>query len=117
MIGDLSEDEWKASLQKSEKDMRVRTAKTHILQLFSGGIQEIIQQLLQEDHNKTTIKNQIDDLVKYCNKCFEDVSKQFNRKLKPIDVLERYRPPTPRQPATATATANTTATTTANTLI
>jgi len=122
MTGDLTEEEWKASLQRSEKDMRVRTAKTHISQLFSGGVQEIMQQILQEGHNKTTIKNQIDELVKYCNKCFEDISKQFNRKFKPIDVLERYRPPPPpRQPATATATATATttatATATANTLI
>ena len=107
MIGELNETDWKAALQRSEKDMRFRVAKAQVLQVFAAGVLEIIRQVLTSDHDKEAIRKQIDDLVKYCNGCYESTQKQFGRKIKPIDIealLPAERQQTVPTPAPGTAT-------------
>jgi hypothetical protein len=88
MLGNLTEEDWRSALQRSEKDLRFRVAKAQIAQVFAGGAREIILQILAPDHNKEKIRLQLEDLVKYCNTCYDQTAKQFGRKLKPIVVLE-----------------------------
>ena len=66
--------------------MRFRVAKAQIIQVFSAGVNEIIRQVLTPGFDKTAMKKQIEDLVKYCNGCYESTQKQFGRRIKPIDV-------------------------------
>ena len=86
MVGELTEEDWKAALQRSEKDMRFRVAKAQILQVFAAGVLEIIRQVLTEGHDKEAIRKQVDDIVKYCNGCYESTQKQFGRKIKLINI-------------------------------
>lgn len=92
MLGTLTEEDWRTALQRSEKDLRFRVAKAQIAQVFAGGAREIILQILAKDHNKTNVRLQLEDLVKYCNTCYDQTAKQFGRKLKPIVVLEPPKP-------------------------
>jgi hypothetical protein len=88
MLGELSEDEWKITLQRSEKDLRFRVAKAQVAQVFAAGAREIIHQILVPDHNKSKIRIQLEELVAYCNTCYEQSAKQFGRRMHPIVVLE-----------------------------
>jgi polyhydroxyalkanoate synthesis regulator phasin len=68
-------------------------AKAQVAQVFAGGAREIISQILTEGRDKNKIKEQVQDLVKYCNKCYSDIETQFNRKIRSINVEERMREP------------------------
>ena len=93
MLGELSEEEWRYNLQRSEKSTRFAVAKAQVAQVFSGGARELISQILTDGHDKTKIRQQVQDLVKYCNACYGDIERQFNRTIKPINVEFRMRQP------------------------
>ena len=86
MLDEITEEDWKTTLQRSEKDTRFRVAKAQVAQVYSAGVIEIIRQVLNPEHNKTAIQKQIQDLVTYCNGCYENTSKQFGRKIKLINI-------------------------------
>jgi hypothetical protein len=88
MLGTLTEEDWRSALQRTEKDLRFRVAKAQVAQVFAGGAREIILQILAKDHNKDKVRLQLEDLVKYCNTCYDQTAKQFGRKLHHIVVLE-----------------------------
>jgi len=94
MLGELNEEEWRYTLQRSEKNMRFAVAKAQVAQVFAGGAREIISQILVEGCDKKKIKQQVQDLVKYCNACYGDIEMQFHRKIKSINVEEHMRQPT-----------------------
>jgi len=85
--------EWRYNLQRSEKSTRFAVAKAQVAQVFSGGARELISQILTDGHDKTKIRQQVQDLVKYCNACYGDIERQFNRTIKPINVEFRMRQP------------------------
>jgi polyhydroxyalkanoate synthesis regulator phasin len=93
MLGELNEADWRYTLQRSEKSTRFAVAKAQVAQVFAGGAREIISQILTEGCDKNKIKEQVQDLVKYCNKCYGDIETQFNRKIRSINVEERMREP------------------------
>jgi hypothetical protein len=93
MLGELGEEEWRYGLQRGEKNTRFAVAKAQVAQVFAGGAREIISQILVEGCDKTKVKQQVQDLVKYCNACYGDIESQFHRKIRPINVEERMRVP------------------------
>jgi hypothetical protein len=95
MLGELSEADWQHALQRQEKNVRFAVAKAQVAQVFAGGAREIISQILTDNCDKKKVKQQVEDLVKYCNACYGDIEGQFNRKIKPINVEARMRQPVP----------------------
>jgi len=93
MLGELKEEDWRYTLQRSEKSTRFAVAKAQVAQVFAGGAREIISQILTAGCDKNKVKQQIQDLVKYCNACYGDIEGQFNRKIQPINVELRMRQP------------------------
>jgi hypothetical protein len=94
MLGELKEEDWRYALQRSEKNVRFAVAKAQVAQVFAGGAREIISQILTDGCDKKKVKQQVQDLVKYCNACYGDIETQFNRKIHPINVEARMRQPT-----------------------
>jgi len=94
MLGELTEADWQHALQRQEKNVRFAVAKAQVAQVFAGGAREIISQILTDNCDKKKVKQQVEDLVKYCNACYGDIEGQFNRKIKPINVEARMRQPT-----------------------
>ena len=99
MLGELAEADWQHMLQRQEKNVRFAVAKAQVAQVFAGGAREIISQILTDGCDKKKVKQQVEDLVKYCNACYGDIEGQFNRKIKPINVETRMRQPVPDDPA------------------
>jgi len=94
MLGELTETDWRYTLQRNEKSVRFAVAKAQVAQVFAGGAREIISQILTNGCDKKKVKQQVQDLVKYCNACYGDIETQFNRKIHPINVEARMRQPT-----------------------
>jgi len=89
MLDELKEEDWRHTLQRTEKNTRFCVAKAQVAQVFAGGAREIISQILREGCDKSKVVNQVKDLVKYCNACYGDIENQFHRKIRPISVEER----------------------------
>ena len=94
MLGELTETDWRYTLQRNEKSVRFAVAKAQVAQVFAGGAREIISQILTDGCDKKKVKQRVQDLVKYCNACYGDIETQFNRKIHPINVEARMRQPT-----------------------
>jgi hypothetical protein len=101
MLGQLKEEEWQYALQRQEKNVRFAVAKAQVAQVFAGGAREIISQILTDGCDKKKVKQQVEDLVKYCNACYGDIEGQFNRKIHPINVEARMRQPVTAENETA----------------
>lgn len=86
MVQELSEEEWKAGLQKSEKDIHFQMAKRQVYDVFTNATRDIIRQVLNAEHNKFEICKQIHELIEYCNASLRKISERFNRKTQPIKI-------------------------------
>ena len=87
MVGELSEDDWKCALQRSEKDAHFKMAKNQVKDVFIHAARDIIRGVLEPTHDKSVIRKQIEELVEYCNKSYKDISSRFNRKITLIKVV------------------------------
>ena len=86
MVGELTEADWKIALQKSEKDSNYRMAVGQVNEVFANASRDIVRQVLQENHDKSAIRKQIEELVEYCNDSYKVITKRFNRKTPLIKV-------------------------------
>jgi hypothetical protein len=86
MAGEVTEDDWKITLQRQEKDMNFQRAKSQVRELFAGACRDLIRGVLDAEPNKTEIRRQVDELVKYCNDSYAAITKRFGRKTPVIRV-------------------------------
>lgn len=86
MAGELSEDEWKTHLQRTEKDLNFEQAVDQIREVFTNATLDIVRPVLNADHNKAEIRKQLKEMIDYCNTCFQDISKRFGRKTSKIEI-------------------------------
>jgi hypothetical protein len=104
MIGDISEDEWKTQLQRKEKDVNFQQAKSHIRDVFVNASRDIIRQVLTPEANRADIVKSVEELIEYCNNCYETASKRFNRKIPKIKIVLRNTPARPTTQPSVTPT-------------
>jgi hypothetical protein len=92
LTNQLSEDEWKVSLQRLEKDVNFQRAKQQVRALFLDVARDTMRQLLVPHgaNEKATIRRQLEELILYCNTSYSDISKRFGRKT-PSIVVTPYR--------------------------
>jgi len=86
MIGELSEEEWKTALQRTEKNTLFQRAKNDIGDLYANVARDILRGLLAENAVRETIRTQIEQLVEYVNEAYQAVSKRFGRTIQPLKV-------------------------------
>lgn len=98
MANEINEEDWKTILQRTEKDHRYHMAKRQVQEVFAGGSRDLIRRVLEPTHDKEDIRTQIQNLIDYCNESYKNVSKQFGRKIKPIQIQDATNPqPQPNQ--------------------
>jgi len=93
MAGDITENEWKYQLQRREKDANFQRAKTQIRDVFVNAVRDLIRQILNTEHNKKEIVKSVEELIEYCNTCYDETSKRFNRKINRIRIVVRSQNP------------------------
>ena len=87
MLGELSEEDWKIALQRSEKDAHFQLAKHQVKEVFIHATRDLIRVVLEPTHNKALIRKQVEELVEYCNNSYKTITARFNRKIPLIKVL------------------------------
>ena len=92
MVGELTEEEWKTALQRSEKDSHFQLAKNQVKEVFINASRDLIRQVLEPGSNKASIRKQVEELVEYCNNSYKSVSSRFNRKTQLIKVTSDKAP-------------------------
>jgi len=80
MANEITADDWKAALQRYEKDVHFRRAVTNVNRTFVDAAKDILRGLLQPVHNKEEIAKQLEELRLFCNKAYADVTTRFGRK-------------------------------------
>jgi hypothetical protein len=80
MADQINEEQWKSALQRIEKDINFQRAVRQVRDVYVGAVRDIIRGVLDVGHSKSTIRNQVQELIDYCNKSYEEVSKRFGRK-------------------------------------
>lgn len=81
LVEEITEDEWKQKMQQAEKKYRYIRAVQQVRETIVGGGQDILRQVLQPVHDTNKIKEQVKDLLAFCNKSYETIGKQFNCKV------------------------------------
>ena len=66
--------------------MNFQRAKGQVRELFAGACRDLIRGVLEAEPNKTEIRRQVVELVKYCNDSYVAISKRFGRKTPVIRV-------------------------------
>jgi hypothetical protein len=79
MTGDLTEETWKTSLQRAEKDANFTRGVRQVRDVYVGAVRDLVRQILTPDHDKKAIRRQVEELIEYCNRSYEEVSKRFGR--------------------------------------
>ncbi len=79
MTGDLTEEAWKTALQRAEKDANFQRSVRQVRDVYVGAVRDLVRQILTPDHDKKAIRRQVEELVEYCNRSYEEVSKRFGR--------------------------------------
>jgi hypothetical protein len=80
MIGEMDEDEWKIALQRGEKDANFQRAVRQVREVFVNAARDLIRLVTTPSNDKKDIRNQVQELIDYCNKSYEEISKRFGRK-------------------------------------
>jgi hypothetical protein len=79
MIGDLTEEAWKTSLQRAEKDVNFARSVRQVRDVYVGAVRDLVRQILNDVHDKKEIRRQVEELIDYCNRSYEEVTKRFGR--------------------------------------
>jgi len=95
MVGEITEEAWKVSLQKIEKDVNFSQAKRQVAELFAGASYDLIRGVLEAEANKKEIRRQVEELIKYCNDSYDALAKRFGRKTPSIQVQLEVSAPLP----------------------
>ena len=95
MVGEITEEVWKVSLQKIEKDVNFSQAKRQVGELFAGASHDLIRGILEPEANKKEIRRQVDELIQYCNDSYGALTKRFGRKTPTIQVRLEVSVPLP----------------------
>jgi hypothetical protein len=82
-------DSWAVALQRAEKNATVRQTKADLRTVYIAGARDLIRQVLNPGANKAAIKNQVEELVVYCNKCREEAAIRFKRIMPPLVIEDR----------------------------
>lgn len=79
MAGEIQEEDWKIALQRLEKNLHFQRANNQIKDVFVSASRDLIRQILEPDQNRETVKQQVKELLEYCNTSAEQLSKRFHR--------------------------------------
>ena len=80
MAGEINEDAWKTALQRAEKDANFVRAVRQVRDVYVGAVRDLIRHVTTPDHDKKEIRRQVQELIDYCNKSYDEVSARFGRK-------------------------------------
>lgn len=83
---------WPVALQKAEKDAAVRQTRADLRGVYVAGARDLIRQVLTPGTSKADVRNQVEELVAYCNVCRADASKRFARVFRPLKIEGRRDP-------------------------
>jgi hypothetical protein len=86
MLKEITEEDWKHSLQRIEKDGHFKRAVTQVREVFVGASRDIIRGVLTAGHDLPTIRQQLERLIEYCNTSFKAIRERFSRKAKDIVI-------------------------------
>lgn len=75
LMNEISEDQLKSTIQKREKAFEKRRDIANILRMFGDTSSDLLRQFINED---TPVKDTLDNLAMYCNKCFTSIHKRYN---------------------------------------
>jgi hypothetical protein len=94
MAKEITEDEWKTSLQRIEKDTFFHRAVTQVREVFVGASRDIIRGVVTEGADFHAIREQVERLIEYCNNSYSAVQERFSRKTHNI-VIKLPEPAAP----------------------
>jgi hypothetical protein len=77
---------WKTALQRAEKDANFIRAVRQVRDVYVGAVRDLIRQVTTPDHDKKEIRRQVQELIDYCNKSYDEVSSRFGRKTPQIVI-------------------------------
>ena len=80
MANEITEEEWKRTLQRYEKDAHFQLANNQIRDLFVGASRDLIRQVLEPGKDRAAVQAQVEELLAYCNTSANAVSKRFARR-------------------------------------
>ena len=98
MAKEITEDEWKTSLQRIEKDTLFQRAVSQVREMFVGASRDIIRGVVPERAEGAegtegaeradfhAIREQLERLIEYCNASYRAIQERFSRKTHPIVV-------------------------------
>jgi hypothetical protein len=86
MLKEITEEDWKHSLQRIEKDGHFKRAVTQVREVFVGASRDIIRGVLTAGHDLATIRLQLERLIEYCNTSFKAIRERFSRKANNIVI-------------------------------
>lgn len=82
MRNQITEEQFKKTLQKREKDILKRTEITELLQMLNNCATDIFYRLYSEDIvSISSYRDEFNRLEKYINKCFQEISELYNCKI------------------------------------
>jgi len=80
MADELNAEDWKISLQRTEKDENYQRTVRQVRELYAGAARDLIRGIVQPEPNVAEIRRQVEELVTYCNHSLTKISKRFGRK-------------------------------------
>lgn len=86
MTDEITEEEWKVALQRTEKDTLFQRAKNEVRDVYANAARDILRGLLSKGADKEAIRKQIETLVDYVNESNATLMKRFGRKLPLLKV-------------------------------
>jgi transcriptional antiterminator Rof (Rho-off) len=86
MANELTEANWKVTLQRHEKDANFHLANNHVKEVFVNASRDLIRQVLEPGVDMSLVKAQLDELFAYCNKASDMVSKRFMRRARVYEI-------------------------------
>jgi len=86
LADEMTVDEWKAALQRTEKDTHFQQAKHSLFEMFVNSCRDILRQVTTKEHDKEVVKKQVEELIAYVNDAAKQIEKRFGRKMKQIVI-------------------------------
>jgi len=86
MLKEITEEEWKHTLQRIEKDGHFRRAVHQVREVFVGASRDIIRGVLTAGHDLHAIREQLERLIEYCNTSYKAIRERFSRKTNNIVI-------------------------------
>jgi hypothetical protein len=87
MLNEITDDEWKTTLQRSEKTNLRTQARRQLLDMYATAGMEIIGQVFNKDYDAKSICNQLSALYNFTDKSNAKIAKAYN--CTPLKIVMR----------------------------